>query len=285
MKTLKYFAVLLLICSIIGCQGKTSSSSSGPRIISLAPSITEILFALGLEKNIVGITTCCDYPPMTKRIEKVATFSGQANLERILILKPDIVFSTGLEQAPLVEKIENLGLRVVLVHPKNLNQLFAGILEIGELTKRKEEAKSLVLEMKEKIKKIKERVMLLPDEQRPKVFVEICSDPLMTAGAGSFVDELITLAGGNNIAKDAPRPYSQFSPELVVKRNPDYIILSYMQPEKETPCELIAQRIGWRNIKAVKNGQIITDINPDLFLRPGPRIVQGLEQIHLSIFR
>lgn len=275
--------LLLLVCSVIGCQGQTfSSSQPQPRIISLAPSITEILFVLGLERNIVGITTCCDYPAGTEKIEKVATFSGQANLERILILKPDIVFSTRLEQAPLVEKLKRLGLRVILIYPRTLNELFASILKIGELTQTEKKAYALVNKMKQKIEKIRERVKAIPDKQRPKVFVELCADPLMTAGAGSFVDELITLAGGKNIAKDTKRPYSQFSPEVVVKGNPDYIILGYMQTQES--LELILQRMGWGNINAVKNRKIIADINPDLFLRPGPRIVEGLEQLHSKLY-
>lgn len=282
MKGARCYLLLLLVGLIVGC-GRPMSPSARHRlsIISLTPGITEILFALGLEKNMVGITTCCNYPAGTKRIERVATFSGQANLERILVLKPDLVFSTGLEQAPLVEKLRALGLRVVLVYPRSLNELLDSILEIGEFTQRQTEAKNLVNKMKGRIEKVKQKVKAIPIKQRPRVFVEICPDPLMTAGEGSFVNELIELAGGRNIAKDTKRPYSQFSPEVVVGRNPDYIILGYMQPQA---LESILQRMGWETIGAVKNKQIIADLNPDLFLRPGPRIIEGLEQIHARLF-
>jgi iron complex transport system substrate-binding protein len=252
-----------------------------PKIISLAPSITEILFSLGLEKNIVGITTFCDYPEQTQNIEKVANFSGQANIERILSLKPDFIFSTGLEQAPLVDKLKRLKLKVILVYPQNLQELFSSILELGRLTGKEENAHNLVDQMEQRIKTIKERVQAIPNEQKPKVFVEISPDPFMTAGKGSFVNELIELAGGKNIAYDTKRAYSQFSPEVVIERNPDFILLGYMQPQ---PVTHVRQRMGWRHINAVKNRQIITDINPDLFLRPGPRIVNGLEQIHARFF-
>ena len=274
--------VLLICIASSGCGKAPSREAIYPRIISLAPSITETLFALGLEKNIVGITTCCDYPAETEKLEKVATFSNQANLERILSIKPDLIFSTGLEQAPLVEKLRALGLKVVLIYPQSLDKLTAGILEIGRLTNREKQASFLVNRMGERINKIKQRVKTIPDQKRPKVFVEICPDPLMTAGRGSFVDELIRLAGGKNIAADTARPYSQFSPKLVIKRNPDVIILGYMQPNQG---EFIMQRMGWQDISAVKKRNIIADINPDLFLRPGPRIVDGLEQIHLKLFK
>ena len=283
MKIINRLVLILLFCSIIGCQGELSYQGHRPKIISLAPGITEILFDLGLEKNIVGITTCCDYPLQTKKIEKVANFSGQANMERILQLKPDIVFSTGLEQGPLAHKLNSLGIKVVLVYPQTLNELFEGILQIGELTQRQIQARALVGKMEQRIKRIEEKVKSIPDKQRPKVFVEICPDPLMTAGDGSFVNELIESAGGKNIAKDTKRPYSQFSPEVVVERNPDYIILGYMQGLRG--LETISQRMGWESINAVKNRRIIADINPDLFLRPGPRIVLGLEQIHSRLFR
>ena len=282
-KTVLLAAVLLSICLVMGCQGNfTATEAPSPRIISLAPSITEILFALDLEEHIVGITTCCDYPAGTGKIEKVATFSGQANMERILVLEPDIVFSTGLEQAPLAEKLRRLGLEVVVIYPQSLDELFAGIIEIGRVTRRQTQAQTLVKRMKQRIERISRKVKTIPIEHRPKVFVEIAPDPLMTAGAGSFVDELIEIAGGKNIARDTTRAYSQFSPEIVLQRNPDYIILGYMQAQFS---ESIFKRLGWQDISAVKKEQIIADIDPDLFLRPGPRIVEGLEKIHLRLFR
>jgi len=282
MEILKSWGLILLAVLIAGCQGAiTSDNAPGLRIISLAPSITEILFALELEEHIVGITTACDYPAGTKGIEKIATFSAQANLERILTLEPDIVFSTGLEQQPLVQKLETLGIEVALVFPGNLNELLEDILKIGALTEREKQAQGLVKQMKEKINKIEEGVRAMSDQQKPKVFVELCSDPLITAGSGSFIDNLIKTAGGENIAEDTKRPYSQFSPEVVLERNPDYIILGYMSRQGS---KSVLERAGWQTIKAVQKRQIIADIDPDLFLRPGPRAVDGLEELHRRFF-
>jgi iron complex transport system substrate-binding protein len=104
----------------------------------------------------------------------------------------------------------------------------------------------------------------------------------VTAGRGSFIDELITLAGGTNITYDTKRAYSYFSPEQVIKRNPDCIILAYMSNEK--PLKIIGERLGWKDISAVKHNRIYNDINPDLILRPGPRLIEGLKELHKKLY-
>jgi iron complex transport system substrate-binding protein len=282
-KPLGHLTWALFICIIIsGCQGRPiRQQAEYPRIISLAPSITEILFALELEKNVVGITTCCNYPKGTKRIEKIATFSGQANLERILEKEADLVFSTGLEQSPIIQKLKSLKINVILIYPDNLDELMDAIIKIGKLTNRRFQARKLVSRMQARIEKVAAKAQAIPDKQRPKVFVEISASPLMTAGCGSLIDELIKIAGGKNIAYDTERPYSQFSPELVATRNPDFILLGYMQTGSQRS---ILNRSGWGEINAIKNRRIIADIKPDILLRPGPRIVQGLEQIQQHLY-
>jgi len=247
------------------------------RYISLAPSTTEILFALGLDDQIVGVSSYCNYPPKAKDKENVGTFS-QPNIEKILFLKPDYIFCTGLEQAQAISDLKRLNLKVYVADPKNMRELFDSISDIGKITGKDIQAQSLIKNMSEEIEAVKSEVSLLPAGKKPKVFIEIWDNPLTTAGKGSFVDELITLAGGENIAADTKRPYSIFSAEEVIIRNPDYIILAYMDQAK--PVELVAKRMGWNSIVAVKNNQVYNDINPDILLRPGPRIVQGLREIY-----
>lgn len=258
--------------------------ASGPqaqRIISLAPALTEILFGLGLEDNITAVTTLCNYPPEALKKDKIGTFS-QPNIEKILMLKPGIVFATGLEQAPYAEKLKNLGLHVYVSDPATMEELFASIEAIGALTYREEEARMMVRRMRTEIDKVQERVKQVPPERRPRVFIEVWNKPLLTAGRNSFVDELISLAGGVNIAHDVLRPYISFSPEEVIKRNPEYIILGYMNGE---PAEgFIEERLGWENVDAVKNKRIYGDIASDLLLRPGPRLIDGLKAIHQRLY-
>lgn len=251
------------------------------KIISLSPATTEIIFALNAGALIIGDTTFCNYPEEAKSIDKVGTFS-EPNIEKIISLKPDIVFAAGLEQAPTVERLEKIGLRVVTSDPKNIAELFESIMQIGKEIGREKEAKILIEEMKKRIEIIKAKVKLVPEQKRLKVFLEIWYEPVMTVGPGSIVDELLNLAGAKNIAYDVPRSYSRFSQETIIQRNPDIIILGYMT--KENTKDLVSKRLGWKNINAVKNKRIIYDINPDLMLRPSPRIVKGLEEIYRHIY-
>lgn len=272
-----YLYFIIILCFVFCTLSLAlAASERKPRYISLAPSTTEILFALDLDEEIVGISNYCNYPDKTKAKEKMGDFSSP-NIEKVLSLKPDYIFSTGLEQALVVSKLKELGLKVYMADPSNIKELLDTIREIGAITARKNEAKKLIQDIEARIKKVSSQVELVPQEKRPKVFVEIWHDPLTTIGRGSFVDDLITLAGGVNIAYDTKRAYSIFSQEEVVKRNPDYIIIAYM--DKESPLKIVQRRFGWHTISAVKNKRVYNDINPDLILRPGPRAVEGLKAI------
>ncbi|MCX5656907.1 MAG: cobalamin-binding protein [Candidatus Omnitrophica bacterium] len=253
------------------------------RIISLAPNTTEILFALGLENNIVGVDTFSNYPTEARKIKKVGSFS-QPNVEKILYLKPDLVFTTGLEQTPAVARLKRFGFKVITIDPIDTEELLKEILKVGKLTDRKEEAEALVNSMQDEISRIKNAISVIPQASRPKVYLEIWHSPIMTCGKGSYLDELISLAGGINIAQDAPRQFSRFSEELIINRSPDIIILCYMQAGKV--LDKIYGRYGWQNINAVKTGRVYNDINPDILLRPGPRVIEALRSLekHFSIY-
>jgi iron complex transport system substrate-binding protein len=280
MKNLRLLLSLILILLFFS-NNICRSENRKLRVISLVPSTTEILFALGLEDEIVAVSSYCNYPPKAKFKEKVGTFS-QPSIEKILSLKPDIIFCTGLEQAPIVENLRQLNLRVYISDPNNIEELFNSIRDIGKLTDREKEADTLIKKMRMTMEQISFKVKSIPQEKRPKVYVEIWYDPLVTAGRGSFIDELITLAGGTNITYDTKRAYSYFSPEQVIKRNPDCIILAYMSNEK--PLKIIGERLGWKDISAVKHNRIYNDINPDLILRPGPRLIEGLKELHKKLY-
>jgi len=269
--------IVLLFTGLICASG-----ASAERYISLSPSTTEILFALGLQDEIVAVTSFCNYPEETKKIAKIGTFS-EPNIETIISLKPTIVFATGLEQTPVVSRLKKSGLRVVVSDPKNISELLESITQIGKKTGREEAAEKLKENMLRRLEAVKAKAAKIPPEKRVSVFIEIWHDPIMTAGPGSFVDELINLAGARNIAYDAPRAYSRFSNEVIIERNPDVIILGYMDKVNES-TQLIKNRIGWQDIAAVKNNRIVKDINPDLILRPGPRLIEGLERIYQSLY-
>jgi len=250
-----------------------AKAEAGPRYLSLAPSTTEILFSLGLNDNIVGVSSYCNYPPEAKTKAKIGDFS-HPNMEKIIFLKPDYIFCTGLEQAPAITELRRLKFNVYVADPVNIQELLQSIQEIARITHKEKEAQALIAKMQADIEKVKARARLIPQEKRVKVFVEIWHEPLMTAGKGSFVDEIISLAGGINIAQGVRRPYSYFSPEQVVSLNPGCIILAYM--DKQPPLQLLEARFGWSQIDALKNKRVFNDIDPDELLRPGPRITAGL---------
>jgi iron complex transport system substrate-binding protein len=252
-----------------------------PRYVSLAPSTTEILFALGLDEEIVGVSNFCNYPQMALSKDKIGDFSNP-NIEKILSLKPDHIFGTGLEQSPTIDKLKKIGLKVSISDPVTIAELLDSIKEIGLITQRSKQADDLIKDIKSRMAKVSFRVGSVPKEKRPKVFMEIWHEPLTTAGAGSFVDELITLAGGINIASDTKRPYSIFSQEDVIKRDPDFIIIGYMY--KKSPLDSVRRRFGWDKIKAVKDKKVYNDINPDLIFRPGPRFIDGLEELNKKLY-
>ncbi len=263
---------------------KIEPAGNGPglRIISLAPSITEILFELGLDEEIAGVTGFCDYPDEAELKEKVGSFS-KPNIERIIRLKPDIIFSTSLEQNPVVDKLKTLGYRVEVIYPQNMEELFSNIRDIGSYTNTAKAAEDLLEQMKTRLVRIQEKVKLITEQKRKRVFIEIWYEPITTVGPGSFVDELVTLAGGVNIAYDAPRRYSRFSPELVIRRDPEVIIMGYMDM-KGRWAKALKERAGWGNIKAVQDNKVFDDLAPDLFLRPGPRAVIGVEEIYKRLY-
>jgi iron complex transport system substrate-binding protein len=273
-KLLLLFLLLQFIASYKCGFAKTA------KYISLAPSTTEILFALGLKNEIAAISSFCNYPSETKNKSKVGTFSNP-DIERIVTLNPDIVFATGLEQIVAIDRLKSLSIEIFVSDPSNIKELFNSIIDIGKLTDKEREAKKLIKKMGESIKNISKKVKSIPLKERPKVFIEIWHDPLLTAGNGSFIDELIYMAGGINIAHDVPRPYSQISSEQVVSSNPDFVIMGHKDAKI---ADSIRMRLGWSNINAVKNNCIYADIDPDLFLRPGPRIIQGLENIHKRLY-
>jgi len=274
----KLFSIVVFVFTILYSP---DSFAKDLRIISLAPATTEILFALGLDKEIVGVSEFCNYPKEAVAKEKIGTFS-QPNIEKILSLKPDLIFGTGLEQAPAIAKLKQLNLNIFVSDPENIDELFRSIREIGRLTKKEKESTSLIGNMRKRIEKINLQASCVAEEKKQKVFVEIWHSPLTTVGSGSFINELIALCGGVNITSDIKSAYSSVAQEVVLKRNPDCIILAYMG--NLSPVESVISRPGWENIAAVKNKRVYNDIDPDVLLRPGPRIVEAMEELNKKLY-
>lgn len=254
------------------------------RIISLAPSNTEILFALGLGDKVVGVTNYCDYPEEAKSKEKIGGYADP-NMEKIISLKPDLVLATDIHQKP-VEQLEKLNIPVIVLTPKSIQEMLDSIEIIGQATGKAREAEKLVSDLKDRIKVIEDKVAGINKEERPKVYYEVWPDPLTTTGPGTFVNDIIEKAGGQNIAADASNAFPQYSQESVISKNPDIIIFSHHGTSKQT-AEAILKRPGWGNINAIKNKKVFY-VDENIVQRATPRLIDGLEQfskiIHPELF-
>ncbi|MCS7222067.1 MAG: ABC transporter substrate-binding protein [Anaerolineae bacterium] len=249
------------------------------RLVSLAPSNTEILFAVGAGDRIVGVTEYCNYPPEAKEgREIVGGFSAKSlSVEKILSLQPDVVFSAGAIHQPVIEALEQAGVTVVALDAQSFDEVYQNILTAGRITGHIAEAEKVVAEMKDRLAKVQAIVGQIPEQERPRVFYEVWDEPLMTAGPDTFIGQMIELAGGINVFADVKEQYPQISPEAVVERNPDVILGPDSHAEGLT-AEKIAARPGWGDIKAVRDGRILI-VNGDIVSRPGPRIVEAVETI------
>jgi len=279
----------LTFLAAAGCGGKPSApegAASEPparRIVSVSPSATEILFALGVGDRIVGVSTADTYPPEVRRIVRVGDF-GRPNLERLLRLKPDLVVYTELLKPGLEDEMRRRGLRVLQTRQGSFRDILEAVLSLGRATGTEERAQALVAEYRARLKAVEERTAAVPAARRPRVFIEVTPRPLYTAGGGSYLDEMVTKAGGVNVAHRFNRPFLKISSEFVVQANPDVILVAYMQKRSRVAAE-IAARIGWGQITAVRTGRVITDIHPDLLCRPGPRLFDGLEALQRRLLR
>ncbi|SMP39069.1 ABC transporter substrate-binding protein [Anoxynatronum buryatiense] len=261
------------------------------RIVSLSPSQTETLFALGLEEKIIGVSDYCDYPAAALEKEPLGS-SWTINLERIIELEPDLVFTFAGGQPEAVNQMTAMGITVVDMTPESVEAVFESILETGRLTGAEATATTLVDQLTTEMDMIVGKVSELP---RVPVFYQVWDEPLQTAGPGSFIHELIQLAGGENIAGDAEGAYPMYSVEALVEKNPAIYFMpphvadfdSMTEAAAEAYRDEVRRRPGYDQIAAIQNDRIEL-MEPNIASRPGARIVEALrlfaEAIHPEVF-
>jgi iron complex transport system substrate-binding protein len=247
------------------------------RIVSLAPSVTEMLFELGVGDSVVAVTDSCDFPPEAQCIERVGRL-GTPNMERLLAIAPDLVVAAGFERNEIVRALRDSGIRVLEVKIRNIEEVFQALRQVGQEVGKPERAEEVVAEMHSGLSAVAEMTRDVPAESRPRVFVELWDDPLTTAGGDSFLDDVIARAGGVNVAHSLPQPHPRVSAEKVIEWDPDVIVVAHMTRGGDG-ASLLAARIGWSKIAAVRRGRIVRDLPPDLILRPGPRLVDGVKAL------
>lgn len=252
---------------------------AGPakKIISLAPSNTEILFALGAATQTIGRDEFSDFPVDAKKIPSVGGSMGKYNLEEITKLQPDLILAASINTPEQIKAIENLKLTVyVVANPTDLAGLYTNLEAVGKMIGKSTEATTLVSSLKARVKAVEDAVG--KTTAKPKVFYELdATEPNKpwTAGGGSFIDTLLKLAGGINTAA-ALKDYAQISQEELLVQNPEIILLG--DAAYGTTIEKVKARAGWSAIKAVKDSQIFA-FDDNLVSRPGPRLVDGLVEM------
>lgn len=268
----KYLIVLMMYVMIVSCSQTQKSNSE--RFVVLSPEVAEIMYYLGVSDKIIGVTLECDYPSQLQQIEKVGNF-GQVSLEKILALNPDIVFTTALEQEDISVQLNKMNIKTIQLYPSNINELFIVIDSLASVCNAKSKADSLKTYLSTELNYFKK--LAESRDNKPKVFIEIYGDPIMSASNDAYLGQLLLLAGAENIFPSLIRDYARVSAEEVVRLNPEIIILTY----PGVSVDDVKNRKGWSGIDAIKNNMIFTvdDIDPDLLLRAGPRNIAGIKSL------
>lgn len=270
-----------------GFGNKETIEAEPMKIVSLAPSNTEILFALGLGDKVVGVTSYCDYPEEATTKEIMGSF-GKFNLEKMVELSPDLVLAYGAGNEEDNKILRDAGIKVLGFMPETVDAVVADIKTIGKITGSYKEAIEFTTSMMNKKNEIIDKVK---GQKKVKVFYEIWHEPLQAAGKGSFMGELLILAGAENIVEDieiaekkAEVAYPIFDLEQLVERDPEVYLTSADIPEKT--IESIKDRPGFESISAIKNDRvyIFEGDQSNIVSRAGPRIVEALELVAKSIY-
>ena len=287
----------ILLCVMFACgkgpEIEASGNDSGSkervfptRIISMAPSITEVVFPLGLGDRIIGVSDFCDYPPEAKEKTKIGGVVNP-NMEAIVSLNPDLVLALpNVTQESLFRSLRELGIKVLTLRNDTLEDLFATITKIGEVTGTEKEANAMIESLQRTFSEIREKVS---SEPRRKVMFIVGVEPLFVAGKGTFINELIDIAGGTNIAGESFSRYPQIGIEEVVSQAPEVILYTSLNfeltPEQEVKAKALWE--AYPSIPAVKNGRI-HGLVADYVTLPGPRLARGVEDmaraIHPEVF-
>lgn len=271
-----------------GLERRVSLAAPAQRIVSMAPSNTEILFAIGAGEQVVGRDEFSDYPVEASSILSIGGGFGDYNNEAIVNLQPDLVIAAEINTPEQVKALEDLGINVFyLANPTSLDEMYGNLLIVAQLTGHETEAASLVDSLKSRVTAVEEKMREVAE--RPQVFYELdATDPNApyTAAAGTFIDTLIGMAGGENIAHDMGGQYIQVSAEELLVRNPRIILLG--DAAYGITPEVVSSRPGWEAIEAIKEQQIFA-FDDNLVSRPGPRLVDGLEilatLLHPELFK
>ncbi|OGR96965.1 MAG: hypothetical protein A2902_05550 [Elusimicrobia bacterium RIFCSPLOWO2_01_FULL_64_13] len=263
-----FFSAAALLALAPGVRAEPSGKPG--RIVSIMPSNTEILFALGAGDSVIGVTEFCNFPEEAEEREKVGSFI-HPNIEKIVSLHPDLVLAGKWETSNAAPRLRKVGLRVEeIALPSDLEGIFGSILKIGGLIGRKKEAERLAADLKSRVENI--RAAARPEPEKPTIYIEV-DPPNWTVASKSSINDAVSVLGLKNIFGDIQASAAQVSWESVLDRDPDVILL--FRPTRDD----ILKRPGAEKLRAVKLGRVIADVGQDKLNRPSPRIVEGMEEL------
>lgn len=249
--------------------------ASYPRIVSLNPSVTEVIFALGAEARLVGVTDYCDWPAAAKQIRSVGGFAGKTvNLERILLLKPDLVIVSADMHQVVAGLLERAGIRCFAVEPRSIEDVFETMLQLGALSNAPEAAARLVAGYRARLSSLEAQCR---QRERVSVFWQVWPEPLMTCGRGSLLTELMERVNANNIFDDLAEAWPTIGLEQVVLRQPD-VIITDSNEENRRAVEAMPRHPVWSRLRAVRLGRVRV-LDAASISRWGPRLLEAAQSL------
>jgi ABC-type Fe3+-hydroxamate transport system substrate-binding protein len=290
MKIVKYFGIFVFIF-LVGCKDKIEVSDSSDnitddlhkkleflnppqRIITLAPNLTELVFELGLGSKIVGNTSYCNFPDSAKKIEKVADLLT-VNLEKITTLQPDLIFiSAEGNSKSEYDKLVDLGYKVFVSNPRHYSGIKKTLLDMGKIFDVSQKAQAIVNNWEDRIETVKSKHDQLVFSS---VMFLMSTNPIISVGKNSFIHQILTFTGLENISADTEISYPMYNREELLVRNPDYILL--FETNNNDINTLLKDYPEWHTLSAVINNRVFY-LNADLYSRPGPRFVDAVEDLH-----
>lgn len=297
MTKIRYFLLLALLLSLYGCNKEEENPKSDfniitddlhksfkfetppQRVITLAPNLTEMIFKLNVEDKLIGNTKYCNYPDSAKRITKVGDLLT-VDLEKIVSLNPDLIFITveGNSKSDY-QKLLDLGMKVFVSNPRNYSGIKKTLSDMAKIFHKEKLADSLINNWNLRLAEIKKTHNMI---EAKKVLFLISKNPLFTVGGNSFINQILTFSGLENISADSKVNYPIFNREEIVKRNPDYILL--YKTNKNDINKLLELYPEWNTISAVVNKRVFF-IDADLYSRPGPRFVNAVEELNSLVLK
>lgn len=287
-RSIGIWAGLALLLIAGACAPRADNNPAGqkstlPRVASVAPSLTEMVCAVGGAQYLVGRTDVCNYPPeIVSRVPIIGRF-GRPFIETMVAQHPTDIIDVDLEDETVIATYKRLGIAHHRIQCRTLDDIAPAVRQVGALVRCAEQSNKMAAEIESRIAALRATALQKDAANRaPRVFVAVWWDPLMTVGKNAFIAEVVTLAGGQNIGDELSLDYATISPEWALSRDPD-VIISLTPGDRGNTLKKLESQVGWRDLRAVKERRVLDGFDLDLFSRPGPRILAAIDTLQQAL--